>query len=270
MSLRLEKVEQELRKMSPSVEELLRLRGKRRISHSSLAGVALPAVRDEKTLNEYYQSMKSYYFRRLLAELIERKHISHEEFLHMEQEWGSSAWQKYSERLKSWGILKEEPGRETSYEFYDPTIRNFGKTLEWLVAQVFQRELSAPSIWHVRIDNSRKGGDFDVFARIGWFLGYVECKSSPPYNVRLDEQREFIERLGDLEPHFAILLIDTTLNIKRNIIDNMQFLLGRKEKITVLRGEVYRTPSNIYIMTSKRSLIRNISLCVEDFMSHWK
>ena len=278
LALRLDRLEKELKLATPTVEDTLRRRGFACISHSPLEGIALPLLREEKIVREFYQVLKSYFFRRLFAEIIERRNLSGDDCLGIEKTWGRNAVKKYMEKLTSWGIITDSPSGDPSkdcqdyplpagsYFFPNPAIRNFGETLEWFVAQVFQREFATPSIWKARLKNFQKGGDFDVLVRFEWFLGYVECKSSPPYNVRLDEQREFLERVEGLKPDFAIFLVDTTLDIKRNILDNMQWLLGMREKLERLEQEVYSTPSKIYIITSKRSLVKNISVCLKDFM----
>jgi hypothetical protein len=273
MAGRLDRLEKEVDRITPGVEETLRRRGIIISGQASLDGVVLPSHKDEKTVQQFYTTLKSYYFRRLLAEVIEKKGVTDDIFREIRDKWGWRAIEKYFNRLLAWDIISGSPCTSEAestgslYAFTRPDINNFGETLEWFIAQTFIREFSCPALHAVRLEDSVNGGDFDVLVRVEWSLGYVECKSSPPYNVRLDEQREFLRRIEALRPDFAILLIDTTLDIGRNILDNLRHLLGKGEEIEPLGGGVHRARAPLYIMSSRRGLIQNIARCLRDFMS---
>jgi hypothetical protein len=150
----------------------------------------------------------------------------------------------------------------------EPAIHTFGETLEWFVAQVFMREFLAPAAWGVHIREIRYGGDFDVLVVLDGRLGYIECKGSPPYNVPASVLAQFLQRTRQLGPDFTVFLIDTTLRIERNIIANLASLLksprGTARGIARLSDGIYEAGGSpaLFIVTSRRSLVANLSRCL--------
>ncbi len=53
------------------------------------------------------------------------------------------------------------------------------------------------------------GGDFDVVAWLSPLLVYIECKSSHPGGISVDEIRHFLQRRRELSPEMVIFLVDT-------------------------------------------------------------
>ncbi len=164
-----------------------------------------------------------------------------------------------------YGLLERTPA---GYVLRAPRAATFGDTLEWFVAQVFPREFLAPAAWDVRLLGIGQGGDFDVITVLDGRLGYVECKGSPPYNVSADALARFLGRIGHLVPDFAILVIDTTLRVDRNIIDNLRRLLSESSGVApgVVRASdgLYEIGGDLplFVVTSRRSLVENLQQCL--------
>jgi hypothetical protein len=87
-------------------------------------------------------------------------------------------------------------------------INNIGPTLEWYVADVFNKDFSGSAAWSVNLSDFRYG-DYDILAWLPPILVYVETKSSRPPEVKDSELRRFLQRGVELAPELAILLIDT-------------------------------------------------------------
>src|SRR5450756_1563469 len=88
--------------MGSSVIAALRWRGIRVVTHSSLESVVLPKQEDQ--WEAYYQSLKDYYFRRVLADLIQGKRLHPVHLNAMAERWGQRASQKYLHRLQTLGL----------------------------------------------------------------------------------------------------------------------------------------------------------------------
>ncbi|HON83787.1 MAG TPA: hypothetical protein PLI22_06635, partial [Caldisericia bacterium] len=100
-------------------------------------------------------------------------------------------------------------------------------------------------------------------------LSYLEIKSSPPNNISIEEIENFIKRVDTINPSVSILFIDTTLNIKRNIIDNMKFLLKRVNREfseQVIRNGFYKVSKGIYVFNSKRSFKISFNYVLDDLI----
>ncbi|MEA3313677.1 MAG: hypothetical protein U9Q18_04805, partial [Caldisericota bacterium] len=103
-------------------------------------------------------------------------------------------------------------------------------------------------------------GDIDVVARVGTKLVMIECKESPPNNISVGELKSILDRVNYLKPDSFILLIDTTLSIKRNILDNIKWILHDEPQR--YREGVYRVKGNYYIVTAKRNILQNLAVAI--------
>lgn len=265
LEARIEVLEQHVALALPSVEHALRRRGLRSVVPGDLRRVILPAHGDPRTLDRYYHDLWRYHFRRLLQEAVERQALDTGALQALRARWGAAA-DRYLERLARYRLL--EPHGE-GWRFVRPEVRTFGETLEWFVAEVFRREFAAPALWDVRVRGLRPGGDYDVVVLLDQRLGYVECKSSPPHNISAANLEQFVQRLRRLRPDVGLLLIDTTLRIERNILDNLRWLLapGRKESVTFMRvtDGVFRAEGSsppLFVLTGRRSLVVNLHRAV--------
>jgi len=247
-----------------TIDTALRRRGWAIAGRSGTDRLLLPRSAEPAAVDGYYAHLRHYHFRRLLQELVEQRTLTPAAVRRLEERWGARAVGRTFDRLAAYGLLVRRP---EGLRLATAHVRAFGDTLEWFVAQVFLREFAAPAAWDVRIRRVRKGGDFDVLVLLDGRLGYVECKASPPYNVSADVLAGFLERVRGLAPDFTILVIDTTLLVDRNIIDNLTRLLqeaGVPPPVTRAAPGVYQMGRGVplFVVTSRRSLVANLALCL--------
>lgn len=262
LQARIESLEKQVKLLGSSVDSALRQRGLVPGRHSSLDRLLLPSPTSPALIDRFYGDLRRYHFRRLLQEAAELRVLTPTVVRRLEERWGRRALTDTFERLLDYGLLRR---RARGYRAAFPPTHTFGDTLEWFIAQVFTREFAAPSAWDVKIKDIEQGGDFDVLAVLDRRLGYVECKGSPPYNVSADAIAQFLGRARRLGPDFSVFLLDTTLKIERNVIDNLRGLLGERAEIARVSTGVFEVRGMerpLFVVTSHRSLVANLRLCL--------
>ncbi len=251
------------------LKRTLRIRGYFITESCSLNRVILPKRKDDEIYEKYYQLLFYYRFRRLLSDLIQVKNsgIINLELLLTKWKWEEIS--EYFEFLISSGILEKI---EDKFYFTFYNLDNFGETLEWFVAQILKKEFSIPTLWGVKLLDISRGGDFDVLGLIESYLLYIECKTSPPNNVRLRDLWEFLRRREVLGSQLTIFLIDTTLKVEKNIIDNIKLLLdrrfspNRKNEVIKEKEGIYFFSPNLFILQSKGDFIVNFQYIFRRFL----
>lgn len=215
---------------------------------------------------DYFKNLRSYYFRRILQDTIKKKEFSLDFISKLKEKWGAKVVEKYLNRLIQYEIFKKENSHFISnYKEID----NIGNTLEWYIGEVLKKEFSIPVLSNIEIKNIKEGGDFDIFFLLLGNLSYLEIKSSPPNNISIEEIENFIKRVVSVGTKVSILFIDTTLNIKRNIIDNMEFLLKRVKRVFIgkmIRNGFYKVSKGLYVFNSKRSIEESIRIVIDDLL----
>jgi hypothetical protein len=163
-----------------------------------------------------------------------------------------------------------------AYRLVQRSLSSFGPTLEWFVAQMFQREFSSPAIYGVRFKETASGGDYDVIAHWEGKLVYVEIKSSPPRGIERNEIGSFFSRITDLLPDIAFFFNDTQLRMKDKIVLMFEeelsgrFGAGSRDRFPVHRlvDELFHINHRIYIVNAKKEAVDNVNRCLRDFLIH--
>lgn len=247
----------------------LKWRGFQVIAKNSTEGVLLPSKKSD--LDLYYQLLNDYYFRRILADLVQLKIIGPPELKSLNEHWSEKALQKYWHFFEEFGFLSK---KKEKFVFAYPQLDNFGGTFEWFLAQVLEREFMAQTLWSVRLEGIEGGGDFDVLALLGEKLFYLEGKSSPPNNVPYAEIEKFLLRQEGLGCDCAMIVSDTTLRIERNILDNLlyairkNFGINKEEASSLVKPvmeSIYFIRPKIFILNTKRDLLRNLELTLHSY-----
>ncbi len=151
-------------------------------------------------------------------------------------------------------------------------VPSFGPTLEWFVSEIFRREFLSPALFNVRLQNTRFGGDYDVVSLIAGFLVYVEVKSSPPRGVEHPAVDAFLGRILDLEPHIAVLLVDTELRMRDKLVPLLAESLTKENRsgpdwaIARLSGEIFHIRHSVYLANSRKGIYSNLRACFRDFL----
>jgi len=204
-----------------------------------------------------YLQFKSYYFRRTLHDLLFLKKIDQNSRGLIVKKWGKNV-DSYLDVASKLGIIRFE---NNIYIAQYP-VSFMGILLEWFIGKFLREELNLETVINVRLKNLPEGGDIDILSRIGKNIVMIECKESPPNNIPVSELKAIRERVKILKPDIFLLAIDTTLSIKRNIVDNLQWIL--KSEIVRVKEGVYKASNNFFIVTAKRDLLQNIAFCITE------
>ncbi len=167
----------------------------------------------------------------------------------------------------------EEIGRG-EFRIRNNAITSFGPTLEWFVAEMFKREFASPAIYGVHFKNTKSGGDFDVIARWGRRLVYVEVKSSPPRGIEINEVSAFFSRVDDLIPDAALFFNDTQLRMRDKLVVLFQEELANRygpeadqtHPVIRLMDELFHIHDRIFIVNSRKDVVLNVGTCLNHFL----
>jgi len=250
---------------------MLLRRGLRVTEANPRDGLILPENVKEDTEHLFYNLMKKYSFRLFMRDAINRKDaFTVDDLL---QYATRECVAGYIEALVECGIIARSD--ESTFSFVVPPVMGFGPTLEWFVANVFEREFDSPALWAVKLADTKCGGDCDVIAEVEAQFVYVEVKSSPPKHVTVNEVSTFLGRVDELRPNLAIFFEDTELRMKDKIVVLFKEALGNRfggnvpAELTPTRmvRELFKVGNGIYIANSKPDLVPNLMLCLKDWLS---
>lgn len=247
------------------VEGMLRRRGFRILSVNPKGYLVFPPDWDNVLEEELYGLLKKYSFRIFIRDVIKyQRSFGVEDLLRYSgREWV----ERYLGFLLERGVI-DRLG-EGRYRLNAPSVFSFGDTLEWFVAQVFEREFSMPSLWGVKLEETTVGGDYDVVASLEGKMVYVEVKSSPPKHVEEGEIMAFLDRVEELVPAIAIFLEDTRLRMKDKVVPLFEVALrarGVDVDIVRLSGELFSIRDRVFIINSEPDLITNLSFCLRHYL----
>jgi hypothetical protein len=204
-----------------------------------------------------YEQLLSYYFRRFLGDTLNMREVDEERMRLLTSKWGKDSLD-FMQKIVDIGIAQEtHPGYKANI-----SVNDYGVIFEWFIAQFFNKTLKLETAFEAHFKNLKDGGDIDVIASDKLDLIMIECKESPPNNVPVSEIKTILERVKQIDPDIFILIIDTTLSIERNIIDNIKWIAHTTP--IRLREGVYRFDDNNFIVTAKRELLKNVSYAIKE------
>jgi len=216
-----------------------------------------------------YELLRHYSFRLFLRDVISAQDAFRAEEL--VRYCSLQTAQRYCATLCALRIA--EPVGGGAFHLVNRSPYSFGPTLEWFIAQMFQREFASPSTYGVRFKETPSGGDYDVVALWDRWMVYVEIKSSPPRGIERGEIGSFLARITDLLPDIAVLFNDTQLRMKDKIVLMFEEELSERYGTTSVRfpverlvDELFHINHRIYIVNSKREIAANFALCLRDFL----
>ncbi|MBW7957548.1 MAG: hypothetical protein H3C68_06595 [Deltaproteobacteria bacterium] len=211
--------------------------------------------------DELYGMLKKYSFRLFVRDVIKnRRSFRAGDLL----KYSSLEWvERYLKFLLDRRVIEETGGG--AYRLKAEAVFSFGDTLEWFVANAFEREFSSPALWGVRLKGGAAGGDYDVVASVEGRLVYVEVKSSPPKNIEEPEVAAFIRRVLELRPSLAVFLEDTRLRMKDKIMPFFEDLL-KGRAIERVEGETFTIEGRIFVTNSHPGLVNNLALCIREHL----
>jgi len=267
----IERLEQEMLDSRGGIKRAIKARGMQIYRQDPVDELIFSSEASSEERTSLYQLLRHYSFRLFLRDVIGKKGSFRAEelarycSLEIAQQYISSLCE-----LK----LAQAMG-EGTFRLLKQSLYSFGPTLEWFIAQMFQREFASPAIYGVRFKETSSGGDYDVISLWEGWMVYVETKSSPPRGIERGEIGSFLARITDLLPDIAFLFNDTQLRMKDKIVLMLEEELSarfgasssNKFPIQRLVDELFHINHRIYIVNSKRDAIANFTLCLRDFLS---
>jgi hypothetical protein len=262
---------QEMLDNGGSIQRAIKARGMQIYRQDPLDDLIFSSEASPAELSSLYQLLRHYSFRLFLRDAISKKGSFRAEGLM--RYCPLEIVQRYISTLCE--LKLAEPSDAETFHLVKQSLSSFGPTLEWFIAQMFQREFASPAIYVVQFKETRSGGDYDVIALWEGQLIYVEIKSSPPRGIERGEIGSFLGRITDLLPDIAFLFNDTQLRMKDKIVlmleEELAELFGARSRqrfpIERLVDELFHINHRLYIVNSKRDAIANFTFCLRDFLS---
>lgn len=267
LARRVQRVESTIEQLT-AVEPWLRARGLEVTPHRSEKPVVPRAAALRST---YYQVLRHYSFRLFLRDVIQ--HGNGFGLRDVVRYCGADAARRYLQILKQARLIRAAAGRGR-FAVADSRVRSFGPTLEWYVAAVLRTEFGMAAEHGLRVAASAGGGDFDVLARWGDRLVYVETKASPPRNIEQSQVDAFLRRVNALRPQVAIFLNDTRLRMADKMAALFAQALGqlprrgsrRRSPVERLHGEIFTVESRLFIANSHPDIVGNLRICLVQYL----
>lgn len=250
------------------VEALLGQHGLPVLTHGDQSRILLPPSASPSDRHHFYRLMRRYSFRLFLRDLI--NYPEGTDLTILTRYCSTKTVRSYLDTLSKLGIVSWD--RTGNYRLIPHHITSFGPTLEWYVAEIFEREFLAPALHGVRLRQTECGGDYDVIGLMRGFLTYVEVKSSPPRGVEFPAISAFLERIRDLRPQVAVFLVDTELRMKDKMVPLFAEGLGRygkntrKYQVDRLVDELFHIHHAIYVINSRKGIYSNLRICFRDHL----
>ena len=255
-----------------SVEKNLLMRGIKVFRRNPPERLFFPPSLSPPFRTRFYEAMKRYSFRLVLRDVV--KHQDGFRVQDLTHYSSLEVARRYCDLLLEMGTIRKE-GKNRFRTSVSP-LPSFGPTLEWFIAEMFQREFASPALYGVTVKETQAGGDYDVIASWNRRMVYVETKSSPPRGVELNEITAFFSRIEDLLPEVAFLFNDTQLRMKDKLVVLFEDELrrrygegsGAQYPVERLVGELFHVGHRIFIVNSKKDVAENFSVCLRDYLRH--
>lgn len=243
------------------LEILLKKRGFRIFKQAPSEDLLLPA---EEFLDEYYRMLHRYSFRLFIRDVIKCQDFFKVENVTRYATSGVTA--DYLRYILSIGLIAETGD---GYHLARRSVKSFGETLEWYVAEILKREFCFESIGGVKFKRSCIGGDYDVLGRFNGSVLYIEVKSSPPKQVHAGEISSFLARVADLLPEIAVFFMDTELRMKDKIVPMFEAELVKKfalpPAVTRMEKELFQLDNRIFIINARDGIERNLEKVLNSY-----
>lgn len=225
---------------------------------------------DSRFLDEWYHMLLRYSFRLFLRDLI--KYRRGARISDLRRYCSGEVVRKYLGYVEQLGLAMKRGRR---WRLTDLRVNSFGPTLEWLVAEVMQREFGAFAAAGVRLCRPSVGGDYDTIALVEGRCVYVEAKSAPPRQLDRGQIRAFCRRVRELAPDVAILLNDTHLRMADKLVPLLARELaiaglggaGEGARFERVCGETFHFRESLFVTNSHPDIRANLTSCLA---LHWR
>jgi hypothetical protein len=240
--------------LTPRIDILLKRRGFIVYKKEPLEDLLIPS---KKYLSSYFQMLHKYSFRLFLRDVIKHQRLFTLEQVTKYATLGVT--KEYLDYLTSINLLKK---RTNAYTLTKSSVKSFGVTLEWYIAEMLKREFGSEAVWGVKFKRPEVGGDYDVIAKFDGALIYIEVKSSPPKQIYDSEIAAFLDRVDDLRPELAVFFMDTELRMKDKIVPMFEVQLARRHspppEVTRIERELFQIRNRVFVINAKEDIVRNL------------
>jgi hypothetical protein len=247
--------------LTPSLDSLLALRGFRIYKKEPSEDLLVPA---NEYAESFYEELKRYSFRLFLRDVI--KHQNSFTVSDVSRYATETVSARYIDFLLKAGLSEELS--DGVFRLKKLPIKSFGETLEWFIAELIRTEFGAETVWGVKFRRPHVGGDYDLIAKVGTGILYMEIKSSPPKQIYDREVSAFLKRVHDLAPEVSIFFVDTELRMADKIVpmfeSELQLFYGSLIPIQRLVKELFHIKNRIYIINSKGGISSNVETVLSD------
>ena len=253
-----------------SVEGSLTMRGLKIHRKNPTEGLFFPVTLSPVRQSRFYEMMKRYSFRLVLRDIIKNQdQFQAGDLTHY---CSLDTARDYCDFLCALKTIKKTKG--SLYQTMGSSLCSFGPTLEWFIAEMFQRDFASPALYGVSIKETLSGGDYDVIASWNRRLIYVEAKSSPPRGIEQNEITAFFSRVDELLPDVAILFNDTQLRMKDKLVvmfeEELKRRYGKKSRtdypVNRLVEELFEVKNRIFIINSRKDIAENFAICLRHYL----
>jgi hypothetical protein len=267
---RIERLEREMLAGERALQQAIKARGMQIHGYNPEERLFFTAEASSTERAVIYNLLRHYSFRLFLRDAIKKKDAFWESDLI--RYCSVEVARQYIAALRDLNLV-EELGTG-AYRLVQRSLFSFGPTLEWFVAQMFQREFASPAIYGVRFKETSSGGDYDVIARWEGKLVYVEIKSSPPRGIERSEIGSFFARITDLLPDIVFFFVDTHLRMLDKIVpmfaEAIEERYGQRQddlfSIGRVADELFHINHRMYIVNAKKDAVDNVNRCLNDFL----
>jgi hypothetical protein len=247
--------------LTPSLDHLLALRGFRIYKKEPSEDLLVPVY---EYAESFYEKLKRYSFRLFLRDVI--KHQNSFTINDVSRYATQAVSARYIEFLVRAGLSEELSSGV--FRLKKLPIKSFGETLEWFIAELMRSDFGAETVWGVKFRRPHVGGDYDIIAKVGSGILYMEIKSSPPKQIYDREISAFLKRVHDLAPEVSIFFVDTELRMRDKIVPmfeaELQVFYGRVIPVQRIVKELFHIRNRIYIINSRGGISSNIETVLSD------
>jgi hypothetical protein len=254
--------------MSGEVPEAIRLALRRRGitlrpedgGTDDLLITTLPAAQQDRM----YAEMQRYSFRLVLRDVLRLGSEGPLEPGMLTRHASLGAVLEHLAAMQELSLVRPLPGPDGRFELL-AQASTLGPTLEWLVAEIFARELGFCVAWSLPLRGGTTGGDLDVVALAEGLLLVVEVKSGPPRHLNRSHVGAFLDRVQALAPHGAIFFEDTELRMADKVVVLFEEELaarGLAVRPRRLHRELFTVGPRVFIANAHPDVAGNLARCV--------
>ena len=264
----------------PTIDEILAKRGFRMVGQGDEKLAIIPKGGDLTEDGEFHKFYNNYTFRKIMRHIVAKGGLAHTKEL--KSICSSSKLKDFMAFLINSRLVKDSS--DDTWEL-EEKVDSWGYTLEWYISELMYQKLGCASQWGVKIGGLYAGGDYDVLSFVNGLLIYIESKGKNPDEICDSEIKYFLQRVQDLSPEIAIMLVDTDSQLAELVHHFTEILLpivklrsGSNDAEWIPAKSIIKTlpefnelhfyPRQIFITNSQPQILHSIQDCLRYYYTH--